>query len=108
MTFPEATTFANESGWYIQYLGQNLRSEGFSWDHWECTIRAIEGPPRRQISRGKGHTPEDAIIDALTVAPELERETTIYRIANLRESDMSADLLALIGTKPLQPTRTRA
>lgn len=104
MTFDEAVSFANETGWRIYQLCQNFQSEGFAWNHWECTLRATEGPPRRQISRGKGHSPEDAITDALANAPEFEAGVTVYSGISPPPTETKAlDIFALIGaSRPQQ------
>jgi len=101
MTFPEATTFANESGWVIYSLNQATCDQD---PPWRCCLRAAEGGYRRQISHGKGESPEEAIFDALSAAPELEAEVSVTIEPTFRSVP---NLLALIGTKPLQPTRTR-
>lgn len=102
-TFPEAVSEANDLGWYIYQLCQE---ETF----WQCTLRASSGPPRRQISNGRGDSPEEAIFDALSKAPEVEPDTDIYKGPMVvREADVP-DLLAILAIpRPnLQPTRRRS
>lgn len=109
MTFDEATTFANETGWYIYHLGQLLQSEGFDADSWECCLRESEGRYRRSIARGKGDSAAEAVFNALSSIPEEERETKALREVVENRFGSSSDLLSLIGTKlKPQPTRTRA
>ena len=102
-TFDEATTFANETGWYIHQLWQEV-------DGWGCVVREAEGGDRRNIARGKGSSAAGAIYDALSNASEVEAEVNVVISDNIAiaSGDGISDLLALIGTKPLQPTRTRA
>ena len=87
MTFPEAISEALDQGWYLYSLGFEPASEGFT-NRWHCTLRALSGPPRREISRGYGDEPEIAVCNALFAAPELEDEPTISNVHI--ETDLSA------------------
>lgn len=73
MTFEDAVAEAYEQGWYVYQLGFNPATEGLD-DKWFCTLRALSGPPRREISRAYSNTPTEALCEALMAAPEPEEE----------------------------------
>jgi hypothetical protein len=106
-TFDEAIAYANELGWYIYQLCQGNGHE----TGWTCCLRQDSGGYRRQISRGNGCDPVDAIMAAISEAPELEAEVKTYSgIATPPTEEKALDIFALIGaSKPnLRITRTRS
>ena len=100
MTFPDAISEAFDQGWYIYSLGFEPASEGFH-DEWHCTLRALSGPPRREISRGKGLDPIEALCAALASTPEPEDEITISTSKTNFEPDTLVLLRRKFGPPPL-------
>lgn len=102
MTFEEAVSEAWEQGWYVYSLCYEPTSEGFPRKQWRCTLRALEGPPRRQISYGVHDEACLAVCDALAATPDIELEV----IAHAAPAEPKLDLVALMR-KRFQPLKRR-
>lgn len=103
MTFDDAVAEAYEQGWYVYSLCWERATEGFPVSRWHCTLRQLEGPPRREISRGYGDTADEAICAALGNVPEIEDPVSV---SNLNIIEPTFDLLAAIR-KPVTPLKRR-
>lgn len=101
MTFDEAIVCAYEQGWYVYRLSFEPASEGFD-DSWSCVLRALSGPPRREISRAKGDDPIEAICTAIHNAPELEDEVTAYAAPNAPKLDLVAAMRKRFPQEPIK------
>lgn len=100
MTFPDAVAEAFDQGWYVYSLGFEPASEGFH-DEWYCTLRALSGPARREISHSRGDDPTEALCNALALVPELEDEVTISTTKAKLEPDVVDLLRRKFGPPPL-------
>lgn len=100
MTFDEAVSFANETGWYIHQLWQDD-----ILTFWGCTLREVNGGYRRQISNGNGSSPEEAIFNAISNGSEIE--SAVNAASALGIVNDRPNILALIGAAKPQPSVTR-
>lgn len=99
MTFDDAIVEAFDQGWYVHSLGFEPKAEGFPADRWYCTLRATSGPSRREISRGYGATPCEAVCNALIAAPEPEPEIVISLTKPAEGEGFGFDLAAAMRRK---------